>query len=219
MRYEKKSILSQVELATKSQKPFLEISEEQAENFKTIVAYTLGVIGATGVVALAIVAPKVLVGLSKIHKSLKGRRKTFKEKQETVERTFYYLKRHGLVKISSGKGSTLLELTQKGLEKLKIVKALSTSVKRPKKWDGHWWLVAADIPTKEYRWAADLFRKKIKEMRFFPLQRTLWFYPYNPAKEIEFLANHFGIGRFVTVMEVCSLDEDDQKKLKMHFNL
>lgn len=54
-------------------------------------------------------------------------------------------------------------------------------------------------------------------MKFYPLQRTLWLYPYDPRLEIEFLIQHYGIERFVTVMEVNRLDRDDERVLKAYF--
>lgn len=54
-------------------------------------------------------------------------------------------------------------------------------------------------------------------MGFFPLQRTLWFYPYDPRSEVEFIITYYGIERFVTVMEIYRLDKDDESKMLSHF--
>ena len=79
--------------------------------------------------------------------------------------------------------------------------------------------MAADIPTKGYRQGADALRAKLKQMGFCPLQRTLWFYPYDPRKQLEVIVNHYGIGEFVTVMEISRMDIQDEKVLKKYFNL
>ncbi len=72
-------------------------------------------------------------------------------------------------------------------------------------------------PHKKYRQGADLLRRKLKQLGFYPLQRSLWFYPYNPVEEIEYISNYFGIGQFVTIMEICKLDIQDAKKLEKYF--
>jgi hypothetical protein len=78
--------------------------------------------------------------------------------------------------------------------------------------------VAADIPTKDHRQGADLLRRKLKQMGFYPLQRSLWFYPFDPRPEIEFICREFGVANFVTVMEINRLDVQDEKLLKKHFS-
>ena len=78
---------------------------------------------------------------------------------------------------------------------------------------------AADIPTKNYRRGADMLRRKLKELGFFSLQRTLWFYPFDPRKELEYVVNSFGIANFVTLMEVSRLDRDDEEIMKKFFRV
>ena len=58
---------------------------------------------------------------------------------------------------------------------------------------------------------------KLKDMGFYPLQRTLWFYPFDPRKELESVLRRYDIGRFVTVMEVNRLDKSDEKIMKKYF--
>ncbi len=217
MRYEK--IAGHVKNATPDRRLVkINLTSKDIENLKSAGQIALAVIGALGVATVAIVAPNLLTVLNKFGKFTKNKQRwSHKEKQKKVVQVFYYLKRTGQIKINSEKNEFKIHLTQKGKKNLDKINFQNLSVPKQKKWDGRWWLVAADIPTKEFRLYADYFRKKIKQMGFYPLQRTLWVYPYNPIKQIELTANHFHIGRFVTVMQIHSLDQDDEKKLKNFF--
>ncbi len=212
-------ILSTIRDATADQKPIIELTKEQRDAIKTVAGAALAVIAVAGVITIAAMAPNIFKAVHQIHRYTKGKKYTFKEKQKKTAQTFYYLKRQGLIQITQEKKGLVARLTEKGKEKIQKLNMDTLRVKSTKNWNGRWWMVAADIPTKDYRWAADLLRKKIKQMQFYPLQRTLWFYPYDPTSEIEFLANHYGIGQFVTAMEISRMDKDDEQKLKKFYNL
>lgn len=190
------------------------ITDEQLERLKSAGEVALAIIGVAGTIALSAVAPNIFTALDKIFfKKTSARRSTRSQKEQKLQRTFYYLKEHGYIIIKPKGRDFKVWLSKLGKRKLKKVALDALSIPKPKSWNGKWWLVAADIPTEDYKWAADLFRQKLKDIKFYPLQRTLWFYPYDPRKEIEFLMNYFGIGRFVTVMEVERMDFSDEKKM------
>jgi hypothetical protein len=212
-------IFQAVSQATNDQKPLIELTAEQKERLQTAAGVALAIVATAGVIAIAAAAPNVIGAVGTIYGSAKGRKPSFREKQEKTAQAFYYLKRYGFIDIRMEQQGLVARLTNKGREKIEKLNLATLRVGKPKKWDGNWWLIAADIPTKDYRWAADLFRNKIKTMGFYPLQRTLWLYPYNPVREIEFLVEHFGIGQFVTAMQVSRLDSDDEAKLKEFFGL
>jgi hypothetical protein len=54
-------------------------------------------------------------------------------------------------------------------------------------------------------------------MGFYPLQRTLWLYPFDPREEIRFVVEHFGISQFVTVLEISRMDKEDESRMKDFF--
>jgi len=196
-------------------KPLL--TPEQMEKLKTAGAVTLAVIAAAGILTLSAVAPNAFVAIEKLFFK-KGRRGlSRKEKEQKVTHAFYYLKKHGLILMRPTKNDIRIFLTGEGRRRLKRFNIENPVVPKPAKWNKKWWLVAADIPTKDYKLAADSFRDKLKQMRFRALQRTLWVYPHDPRREIESLSNYYRIGHFVTVMEVSRLDLDDEVVVKSFF--
>lgn len=197
-------------------KPLL--TAEQIEKLKTAGGIALGIIGVAGIIALSAVAPNMFYAFDKLFsKKYRGHKFTRKEKERKIAKTFYYLKESGYIRMRPSGKDFKIFLTKLGKGKLKKMNLETLIVKKPSSWDGKWWQVAADIPTEEYKWAADLFRQKLKDMNFFPLQRTLWIYPYDPREEIEFIIRYYGIESFVTVMEINRLVRDDERKIKVFF--
>ncbi|MDP3993952.1 MAG: hypothetical protein U1C56_01195 [Candidatus Curtissbacteria bacterium] len=199
-----------------SKKPRL--TAAQIEKLKTAGEVALGLLAAGGMLTLTVMAPNTFWAFERLFfKKPRYKHWTPGRKREKVARTFYYLKQHGLIKMAPTKKDFLISLTKLGRKRLEKMDFDAMAIKRPASWDGRWWQVAADIPTKDHKRAADLFRKKLKDIGFFPLQRTLWFYPYDPRGELEFLMNHFHIEHFVTIMEISRLDKDDEKMMKRFF--
>lgn len=197
-------------------KPLL--TPQQIEKLRTAGGIALGIIGVAGIVALSAVAPNMFYAFDKLFsRKYRGRKFTRKEKERKIAKTFYYLKESGYIRMRPTGKDFKIFLTELGRKKLEKMNLETLVVKRLSSWDGKWWQVAADIPTEEYKWAADLFRQKLKDIKFFPLQRTLWFYPYDPRREVEYIIRYYGIESFVTVMEINRLDKDDERKMKFFF--
>ena len=199
-------------------KPKPIFSETEIKAFKSLALLALAMVALACTATLAVVAPNLIGAIGKMATSrFKGSNLIKKEKSKKSVEVFYYLKKSGLIKVKKTPTEIWLSLTGKGKQRLKNLKFDILRIKPQAKWDKKWWLVAADIPTKNYKTAADLFRKKLKEMGFWSLQRTLWLYPFDPRDEVQFIAKHYGIQNFITAMEVSRLDSEDEKALKNHF--
>jgi hypothetical protein len=210
-------VKSAIEKSLPLEKESFKFSEEQLDKLKSAAEIGLAVVAAVGILALSVVAPNLLQVLDKVFFKKSNKNWSNREKRQKTIQTFYYLKRHNLIRFKPHGKNFLVSLTEKGQRRLRRLNFNLLTIPKKSRWDKKWWQVAADIPTKEYRVAADMFRKKIKDLNFFSLQRTLWFYPFDPRREIEFLANYYTIGNFVTVMEISRLDKDDEAKLTAHF--
>lgn len=189
---------------------------ETLERIKTVSKITLALLMLGGVATLSVIAPNIFIALDKLF-STKGYKLKREEKTKKIARTFYYLRQSGFIKMKMTGKDLKIWLTDLGKTKLQKISIDTINAPKVYKWDGKWWLVAADIPTKEHKRGADLFRRKIKELHFYPLQRTLWLYPYDPRREIEFISHYYDIGRFVTAMEINRLDREDEAAAKHFF--
>ena len=197
-------------------KPKLELTQGQINRLKTASEILLAVVGIAGLALVSVAAPNVLQIFKSVLKTRDGGRMQFKDRQRKLMRSFYYLKDKDYVQLKPKGRDLEIHITEKGKKKLKTLKLDILEIKKPLYWDGKFWQVAADIPV-EYRKGADALRKKLKQMGFYSLQRTLWFYPYDPRKQIELLVDEYKIDRFVTVMKIARLEYADLKVLRNHF--
>jgi hypothetical protein len=195
-----------------SYKPLL--SDKAMERLKTGSSIALAIIASAGIITLSAVAPNVIGAIGKL--TLKRKRPLGNIQKKTAE-TFYYLKKSGLINIKRDKKDFLISLTELGRKKTEELNLNSLYIPKPKTWDKRWWLVAADIPTRDHRSGADLLRRKLKEMGFYPLQRTLWVYPHDPKQQLQFIINTYGINHFVTLMQINKLDKEDEKAIRKFF--
>lgn len=197
------------------EKAFL-LDQSGIERLKSASQIILALAAAAGVVAVAAIAPNAL----KLFKLVPALRKSLRKSNRPAERiakVFYYLKRRGYVKLLPKGDEVLVELTQEGKKRLLEMNFENLKVPKGQQWDGKWWFVLADIPTKDHRNQADTLRRKIRGLGLYPLQRTVWVYPFNPTDEIAFVCGRLQIDRFVTILRADKIEEDDEKVLKAHF--
>ncbi len=213
-RYQKPSLAQEV--ANTLPSPTFELDEKQLQNLKSIAQVALAVSAVAGIALISVVAPNVLQLLKHIPngRRLLGRGK---DRNRKLSRAFYYLKERGYADFVYETNGLKMKLTQKGQKRIQALHFEKLAIPKAKSWDGRWWLVIADIPSKLYRSKADLFRKKIKQLGFYPLQRTVWFYPFDPRSEIAFISTHYGLDKFITTLKVEQLESPDEKMLKNYF--
>lgn len=194
------------------------IDPELAKTLTRLGEVTLAVLGATGVLTIALLAPNILQLLAATKKWSKILKTNPRKTHNQLVKNFQYLRAKRYVHVgTSSLGEMVISLTTKGWQRYNKLQFDKMRVPKPLVWDKSWWCVAADIPTKQHRIGADLLRYKLKTMNFYALQRTMWFYPYNPSKEINTITKAYNIGHFVTVMKVTQLEREDEKRLRHYF--
>ena len=165
-----------------------------------------------GAIGIATTSPYFIRNL------LEGRKRLKRHPKRKVYDTFYNLRRQGLIKIEKKKNRQIyISLTEKGRKKAGWLQIDSLEIKRPKRWDGKWRIVIFDIAQlkKLYR---EAFRGKLKELGFFPLQRSVWIYPFNCRAEIDLLRDFFGLSE-KEMRLIITGDIGDDSALKKAFNV
>lgn len=188
-----------------------------SDSVKSVATNILVVAGYVGAIGLLLTAPNTLKLFAPLFRRQYHRPLTKSEQRQKFLKSLYYLKQSGQISIEEKEGGLLARLTSKGIGRWNRITSEVHSIEKPVKWDGRWWLVAADIPTKQYRIAADMFRLKLRELKLYPLQRTLWMYPHDPRRELQYVVTKYGIGKFVTVMEVNRIDTQDRREMLTFF--
>ncbi len=103
-------------------------------------------------------------------------------------------------------GSLSLLLTDKG--KLRALTYHFENMKINKNnWDGKWRIVVFDIPEKIKK-GRDALRKKLKELGFYELQKSVFIFPFQCQNEIEFIIEFFNLRKYVRVGILENIDNE-----------
>jgi hypothetical protein len=115
-----------------------------------------------------------------------------KNKKRKFYDTFYRLKKQGFIKIEKVNHQVYIQLTEEGKKKANWMQINDLKIKKLKKWDGSWKIVMFDISQlkKFYR---NVFRGKLKELGFYPMQKSIWVCPYDCKDEIDLLKDFLGL--------------------------
>lgn len=109
-----------------------------------------------------------------------------------------------LVKISDNGKKKLLKFN---LDKMEL---------KDKKWDGKWRIIIYDILTYKKE-QANLFRRTLKRLKFFQLQRSVYITPFKCYDEIEYLRQVCEVDREVLILTVSGLE--NERAYKEYFGI
>lgn len=171
----------------------------------------LKAISIAGALPLLFIVPNLAKTISPILKSrqVKYDNKTAKNR---ISSTICRLRNRGLIK-NDTKGR--LVLTEKGVATLSKYK-LTELMKKPKRWDKKWRMVAFDV-WEERRKTRDHLRRTLRRLGFVQLQASLWVYPYDCEEVVGLLRTDLKLSPAIQYMIVEKIDRDNW--LKEHFGL
>src|SRR3989344_3499589 len=164
-------------------------------------------------ISVALANRKTSYGMTKILvKEIFGLNK----KPEGLHRYFSKLRRQKLIYIKRIGDENIIALTDKGEQTLLRFNYENLKIKQRKIWDRNFRMVIFDIPETK-RSARNSLREKMKELDFVKFNDSVWVYPYPCQGEIDFIANYWGIGKYVHFALV--KDITNREKLERYFNL
>lgn len=156
-----------------------------------------------GVVYIAASSPYFALNLTKNISKLKKEL----SKKKSVN-TFNYLKRRGLIEVKREGYDARITLTKEGKKLAGKYQIDDLEIESPKKWDKKYRLIIFDIPNAT-RLMRDILRRKLKEWRFYPLQKSVWVHAFDCKAEIELLREFLGINKKqLLVLEVNKIEND-----------
>ena len=113
-------------------------------------------------------------------------------------------------------GTVEIVLTKDGRKKALSFKIDEIKIKKPEKWDSKWRVVVFDIPEKK-KAAREALRKKLKDLKFIELQKSVFINPYECEDEIDFIVEFFQIRPYVRYLRAEYFTNEEQLRIK--FNL
>lgn len=169
-----------------------------------------------GLVATTLVAPNALQVLDKPLK-VYFKKMDKRSREREYQRLLRYMKQQGLIKYTTEDYEHGIYLTAKGRKRAAQTELNKLEIKKPKEWDGCWRLVIFDIPETR-KLGRDSFARKLKELGFVQLQRSVWIYPFACKEEIAIVAYQYEVRRYVTYLEAGYIDSQDKLKERFKFN-
>lgn len=187
----------------------------------------LRVLLVVGAVAIAATSPRfgsVLArALMKEMKRLgriKNKNRKLQEKEfpkEKIQSAFYYLRSKGLVDIDYRGPQMYITLTEKGVKKAGKYQINDLQIAKPEKWDQKWRILIFDI-SDNHRNKREALRGKLKQLRLFQLQKSVWVYPFDFQDVVETLREFLGLNGDEMKVIIASEIENDQR-IRDYFEL
>ncbi len=122
-----------------------------------------------------------------------------------------------LIQLAEKDGKLYMEITENGRKLVKNFDYDNLELPRSKTWDRKWRLVVFDVPDKKKKERRAL-SKKLKDIGFYPLQESVFVYPYDCRDEIDFICELLSISRYVNYCLVETIDKREGD-LRQIFNL
>ena len=123
--------------------------------------------------------------------------------------TFRYLMRRGLIEWQRDGHDVAIKLTAEGKRVAGKYQIDELTLARPKKWDGKWRIVVFDIPNSS-TFVRNVFRRKLKELGFYQLQKSIWVHPFECREEVALLREFLGAtAKQIRFIEATKIERDD----------
>jgi len=137
--------------------------------------------------------------------------------QRTLKKAIYRLYKSQMIDYREDKnGLVTLVLSERGKKRILKFDLDKMEIKKPSRWDGLWRIIAFDIPEEKNK-ARKALVAKMKELGFYPMQKSVFVYPYDCKNEIDFILEIFEVKPFVRY--IIAKDIDITLDLKQKFKL
>ncbi len=172
----------------------------------------LRLLAAVGTIGLVLAFPPAITGVAAFMKLGGGSYTPW-----GMRRTLKRLKKQKYVAVhESRNGEMTVTITKNGMVRALTYELDTLAIQKPARWDGTWRVVIFDVPEK-HKELRDTFRMRLRQMRLYQLQESVYVSPYPCFNEIEFLRELYGIAvtvRYLTVEKI-----EDDVSLRTHFEL
>lgn len=128
--------------------------------------------------------------------------------RQNFSQKIYDLKKQGIIRKFYEKKDKYIEITEKGIEKLKQLTLENLKIEKPKRWDRKWRVVIFDIPEK-YKVLRNLFRSKLYALGFIQVQKSVFVYPFECTKEVNLICNYYGGRDYIKFMIADIIEGED----------
>jgi len=160
--------------------------KQQREKYKNTAELILKIVGMTALVGSVMVFPGLAYVVKWVEDSLK-------DNSPKTRRSFKRLQQRGMITLKKEGKKIRLVLTAKGRRQLAEYQLKNLKIKKPGQWDGKWRFVMFDIPELT-RYLRNNIRRKLYELGFVPIQKSVFIYPYACKEVVDFMREYYKLG-------------------------
>lgn len=124
-----------------------------------------------------------------------------------LKRTIQRLERQKLIEVDEEEKRQVVKITDNGRRRILKFALDELEIKKPKLWDRKWRLISFDLPEKLSR-ERKILVEYLKVWGFYPLHKSVYLHAYPCLREIEFLREYLGVGEYVRMFLVSSIEND-----------
>src|SRR3989344_7133561 len=126
--------------------------------------------------------------------------------KNALRKSVQRLHQSGFVCAQNGSGGIpLLALTESGKKRAANYQLSAISIAKPSRWDGLWRIIMFDIP-EQHKKGRDALARKLKELGFLPIQKSVFVLPYECRKEVSFFVEAHDLSPHVKFLVAKELD-------------
>ncbi len=166
----------------------------------TMTKIVLGILFLAGVATTMVIAPNVFAVFAP-----HGRRRTFVDRS-SFRVSIRSLRKRKLVEHPKG-DRNVFRLTDRGVRRALTEAYRNLKITIPEQWDGIWRMILFDVSEK-HKWERDEFSKKLRELGFFRMQRSVYVIPHPCREEVRFLSSLYSIEQHVRIAETRAIEHD-----------
>ena len=122
-----------------------------------------------------------------------------------------------LIELTGKSDEVYIKITASGKNLLRRFDYDNLGLLKARTWNRKWHLIIFDIPEKKKR-ERNALSEKLKYLGLYPLQESVFIYPYNCRDEIDFICEFLLISRYVNYCIIESIDKKEGD-LRRFFNL
>ena len=170
---------------------------------KNLLLRTLAI---TGVVSIALMAPKMTRLLKQLDRPAKSRAQLYRRISQGLAR----LENDGLVTVTGEYANRRVKITEKGRAVMMKIEFGEYVIPEPAFWDGKWRVLVFDIKERRRR-VRDQLRRLLDGAGFVRIQDSVWVYPYSCDEFVSLVRAHLrsGVGEIrIFVAEALESDKD-----------
>lgn len=178
----------------------------------------LGVTGAALFLGGAIVFPTLPIVIGSII-NLIEESKGIKIPEQKIKRALKNLEKKRILSITQKDDKVYVEIIDKNnISILKYsIKELFEFKKKNKKWLGKWYMVLFDVPEVERNKRVYL-RKFLKNIGFYPYQKSVYVFPYECEKEIKLIKKIVESAKYMSYIIADKIENEQEAKIYFGLN-